>query len=295
MASSKYDWDMIRNLYESTDITMKAIADKLNIPDSTVRAKRLLDTKSGSPWVKKDSAEASVQRINELLIDEESEYDLSEKERLFCYFFAESLNATAAYAKAFKVKRTTARVGGSKLLKQDGVRRLINDLKEEKLRQLEFTANDVLDMYKKIAFSDITDFIDMEQVEAMAKTTIISENGEKEVKETPYTYSKFTIKDGENLDGTIVTEISRGKDGQFKVQLADKMKALEFLARYTDLLSEKEMREFNKQQAKASIRKMNADADVSEARAAQIKSGQKDTSLLDALTDVLSNHHKEEE
>ena len=44
------------------------------------------------------------------------------------------------------------------------------------------------------------------------------------------------LKESCGVDGTIITEVSQGKDG-VKVKLADKMRALEFLAKNMGLLS----------------------------------------------------------
>ena len=73
------------------------------------------------------------------------------------------------------------------------------------------------------------------------------------------------FKENDEVDGTIVTEIKMGKDGA-SIKLADKMRALDFLAKHFDLLNERERKQLEIEKAKASlelskiaIRKENGD------------------------------------
>ena len=54
------------------------------------------------------------------------------------------------------------------------------------------------------------------------------------------------------MDGTIISEVSKGKDG-IKVKLADRMKALQWLSDHMDLATEK-------QRAEIALLKSRADA-----------------------------------
>lgn len=58
------------------------------------------------------------------------------------------------------------------------------------------------------------------------------------------------FKNAEEVDGTILTEVKQGKDG-VSVKLADKMKALEMLAKYTDLLSDNDKKRLQEEKLKA--------------------------------------------
>ncbi|MCY9549036.1 hypothetical protein [Lysinibacillus xylanilyticus] len=82
----------------------------------------------------------------------------------------------------------------------------------------------------------------------------------------------------EEIDGTLITELSKRKDGMFKVKLADKMTAMAFLAKYTDLLNEGELKQFQAE-------KFKAETDFVEMRAAKLRGDKKDTSMLDALVE----------
>lgn len=50
----------------------------------------------------------------------------------------------------------------------------------------------------------------------------------------------------EEVYRTLVTELSKGKDGMFEVKLADKMEALTMLSKYTDLLNDEQLKRYVK-------------------------------------------------
>ena len=91
------------------------------------------------------------------------------------------------------------------------------------------------------------------------------------------------------VDGSIITEVKQGKDG-VSVKLADKMKALDKLSQYFDLVPdtfkeqiEAERHRMQQEMQKVQIEKVKADTEFAKIRAAKLKGQQKDTSLLDAL------------
>lgn len=274
------NWDEIKNEYETTKITLAKLAEKHDIPLGTIKSQKSRDTKSGNPWVrdgtKKDATKSEkvatikedAKPKNKAVVDGESEVieddGLTEKQRLFCVYYVQSLNATSAYQKAYKCSRVTAMVEGSKCLRKPKLKAVIDELKAEQLAEAEIEALDVLLMYKKIAFADITDFIDFTQVESEATETEVEfyPDGSKKTEKTetvPYTYTKFAMHHSEEIDGTLITELSKGKDGMFKVKLADKMAALAFLAKYTDLLNDNERKRLQEEQIRANTAKTKAE------------------------------------
>ena len=76
--------------------------------------------------------------------------------------------------------------------------------------------------YIDIAFADITDYLEFNS---------------KEVQGEYGTYTKNTIslKNSGEVDGSLISEISEGRDG-IKIKLQDKMKALQWLSDRMDLL-----------------------------------------------------------
>ncbi|KPN94968.1 terminase small subunit [Lysinibacillus sp. ZYM-1] len=150
------------------------------------------------------------------------------------------------------------------MLRNVKVKATIAEMRRERLEQEDLDKTDVLQKYKAIAFADITDFIDFTQVESESTETSVEYNpdGSKKSEKTevvPYTYTKFSMHHSEEIDGTLITELSKGKDGMFKVKLADKMAALAFLAKYTDLLNENELKRLREEKVKVDIAKTRSE------------------------------------
>lgn len=94
-----------------------------------------------------------------------------------------------------------------------------------------------------IAFSDLTDYLDWGQEEVPVMTmfgpavTTDPDTGE----EIPITRMVNVVKLRESgeVDGSILSEVKQGKDGA-SIKLADRMKALEWLADHLDLATEEQ-------------------------------------------------------
>ncbi|MGC7930586.1 terminase small subunit [Lysinibacillus sp. VIII_CA] len=272
------NWDEIKQEWETTKITLAKLAEKYDVPLGTIKSQKSRDTKNGNPWtrdatktkkvatIKEDaSKEKEVVESEEVTTSElEGDDGLTDKQRLFCMYYVRSLNATSAYKKAYKCNYETAMASGSRLLRNVKVKATIAEMKRERLEQEDLDKTDVLQKYKAIAFADITDFIDFTQVESESTETSVEYNpdGSKKSEKTevvPYTYTKFSMHHSEEIDGTLITELSKGKDGMFKVKLADKMAALAFLAKYTDLLNENELKQLREEKVKADIAKTRSE------------------------------------
>ena len=61
------------------------------------------------------------------------------------------------------------------------------------------------------------------------------DTGQQKIKE----YSYVDLKESISVDTSLITEVSEGKDG-IKIKLADKMKALDFLNKHLNLLSDED-------------------------------------------------------
>ncbi|WP_416730291.1 terminase small subunit [Fictibacillus sp. JL2B1089] len=260
---------------------LKDIAAELNVTDTQVRKwknqdkwneqlkgnvtneKRNVTNKSNTNNQQNKSNE-KVTEFEEVPLNENGE--LTDKQWLFSMYYIRSLNATNAYKKVYECSYQTAMTNGSRLLSNAKVRETISELKRQRLESLDLDQYDVLEKYKAIAFSDITDFIDFTQVESEATETMVEFNtdGSKKSEKTetvPYTYTKFAMHHSGEIDGTLITELAKGKDGMFKLKLADKMAALAFLAKYTDLLSENDRKKLQNEKIKMDIQKTKAEID----------------------------------
>lgn len=272
------NWDEIKQEWETTKITLADLAEKHEIKLGTLKSRKSREkwsrdatkkdaTKTVKVATTKEDApeEKEVVESGEVTAFElEGDDGLTDKQRLFCMYYVRSLNATSAYKKVYECSYQTAMANGSRLLSNAKVKETVAELKRQRLESLDLDKFDVLEKYKAIAFADITDFIDFTQVESESTETSVEYNpdGSKKSEKTevvPYTYTKFSMHHSEEIDGTLITELSKGKDGMFKVKLADKMAALAFLAKYTDLLNENELKRLREEKAKVDIAKTRSE------------------------------------
>jgi len=140
---------------------------------------------------------------------EEASLELSDKQRRFCELFVKNLNVRVAAAKAgYSTK--TSHIMGYKMRQDPNINRYIAWLKLRVGKECHVSAVDIIDQYVRIAFADITDFVEIKG-------------------------GKLTIIDDSQLDGQLITKIRSGKGG-ITVELADKLKALEKLEHYFDVM-----------------------------------------------------------
>jgi phage terminase small subunit len=98
------------------------------------------------------------------------------------------------------------------------------------------TAERVINELAKIAFSDIKDYLSFRTEKVECDKPETDENNQQ----TMYKY-KIIIetKDGKEVDGTVINEVSLSKDGTFKFKLYDKLSALEKLGKTLGIFVEK--------------------------------------------------------
>lgn len=160
--------------------------------------------------------------------------ELNDKQQLFCIYYIRCFNATKAYQKAYGCDYTTAMVNGSQLLRNPKVKDEILRLKQERLNREFLSESDIFQKYMDIAFADVTDFVEFGNEEM----DVLLDTGERKT----ITVSYVNIKNNADVDGTIISEVSKGKDG-VKVKLADRMKALQWLTDHMDLATDKQKAE----------------------------------------------------
>ncbi|MFR2816211.1 terminase small subunit [Anaerostipes caccae] len=164
-----------------------------------------------------EQKEAIAPEVQEVI----SNPNLTDKQRLFCLQYVRCFNATKAYQKAYGCSYMVANAEGYKLLVNPRVKEEIQRLKQNRLNREMLGTEDIFQKYMDIAFADITDFTDFGNLE------IDTENG-------PMTVSYVNLKDAGEVDGTLINEISKGKDG-VKLKLPDREKALRWLSDHMDL------------------------------------------------------------
>ncbi|MGE7113933.1 terminase small subunit [Lysinibacillus sp. NPDC047702] len=287
------------------DIKLKDIAEQLSVSEGTVRGWKNKDKwderleaesngtfqskqpKNTERSVKKKPKRSNVKSEAESQATVQFEIvqsdGLNDRQLLFCMHYVRYWNATKAYQKAYECDYRTAHANAHRMMANDGIKTEIERLKKNIADGLMLSAEAILQKYIDIAFADITDFIDFTQVTAEATETTVEFNPDgskksEKIEVVPYTYTKFSMHHSDEIDGTLITELSKGKDGMFKVKLSDKMAALAVLAKCTNMLDDRTL-------ARLQQEKLKADAAFARERAAQLKGKEKDTSLLQSFID----------
>nr|DAT91653.1 MAG TPA: Terminase small subunit [Caudoviricetes sp.] len=217
------------------EILLKDIAAQLGVKDAQIRK-----WKSQDKWEEKlkgtlqknkrnvinKKTDINKQAVNEDIESVLKNDKLTEKQKLFCIYYIENFNATKAYQRAYECSYATAMSEGSKSLRNPKIKieidRLTNECLEEQEINSKLLSKRLWKKYIDIAFADITDYLEFNS---------------KEVQGEYGTYTKNTIslKNSGEVDGSLISEISEGRDG-IKIKLQDKMKALQWLSDRMDLL-----------------------------------------------------------
>lgn len=284
--------EVARKLYEQ-GILLKDIAEQLDVPEGTVRSwKKRYDwdnatlQKTECNVAKESARKKKVSKVQQTVAADTASVtenpDLTEKQRLFCLYYVRCFNATKAYQKAYGCTYEAAKSNGYQLLANTYIRNEIQALKQSRLNRELLDEHDIFQKYMDIAFADITDFVQFGQEEEY----VIGQFGLVQV-EDPVTGKKAPLKqkvntvrfkESDSIDGTLITEVKNGKNGA-SIKLADRMKALEWLAEHMDIATEE-------QKARIAVLKMKSAGDEPE---------DIDTSYVDALKDLAAKVWTNEE
>jgi phage terminase small subunit len=137
------------------------------------------------------------------------------------------LNATQAAIRAGYSERTAKSIGQENLTKPD-LQEYIQQLMDERSKRTEITADMVLKEYAKIGFSNITDYLKVEEKEVQTDVGSIMMQG--------VTIFETDHIEREKLDA--VAEIKQTRDG-ISLKLHDKKGALDSMARHLGMFSDK--------------------------------------------------------
>lgn len=204
------------------------------------------------------------EKLKEILEDEE----LTEKERLFCLYYVKYFNGTQAALKA-GYSKDGAHVQSSRLLRRERVSSYIKELKGELVENVFVEAMDVLKEYIKIAFADITNYVTFGQKEVPVMG-MFGPMKDEDGNEVTRIVNYVDLHEADMVDGSIITEVKLGKDG-VSVKLADKMKALDKLAQYFDLVPDNFKRQIEEERHKMQMEVQKAQVDKIKADTARIK------------------------
>ena len=181
--------------------TVKVLSRKGQVPQSVIRQ-----------WMKEEHWEDKIedkvvlsQDTKDFISSQAEKYGLSETEEVFCYHFMKTRNATASalhagYSSSFAHNKAYL------LLQQDKIQKFLKDIRSQICTEIFVDTVDIINMYTKIAFSDITDYV------------TFGPNG-------------VQPKKSDTVDGQLICKIKEGRDG-ISIELADKMRALDKLSNY---------------------------------------------------------------
>lgn len=244
------------------NITNRQIAEQLGENEKTIAVwkqrdkwageKNVVQQKKKSCTTKQNNKKRTTKKHTEIeiepLVESVIENDeLTDKQRLFCLYFTKCFNATKAYQKAYGCSYATAGSNGYALLQKTAIQNEIAKLKQAKLNRAMLSVDDIFQKYMDIAFADITDFLSFgrEEVPVMTKDgAVLNEYGE------PVTMEVNVVRfmESDEVDGTLISEIKEGKNG-VSIKLADRMKALDWLAEHMDLATAEQQAKIDRARA----------------------------------------------
>lgn len=226
---------------------LKDIAAKLGVSDRTIRNwgikknnttsikknRKTGKTETGR-LTKKKTEKRKAEAVNKKIIESVIQNDkLTEKRKLFCLYWINNRNATQAYLKAYGGNYDVANVEGPRLLVIPCVRDEINKLRDIKAQSIMINSDDILERYMRIAFADMTDFMDFGSFDV----PVMTEYGPALDKDGVIIMTKengIRFKESQVVDGGLICEISSNRQGA-KIKLEDRQKALNFLAKYFEM------------------------------------------------------------
>jgi len=136
--------------------------------------------------------------------------DLTERQRLFCEYYIGKSNVKIAAIKAGYAPGSAHYVGW-RIRNKTLCNRYICWLKMRISKSCHLEGVDLVDMYARIAFADITDFLTVEK-------------------------GKLTIVDSDRMDGQIVKKIKKDQHGGITIELEDRKWAMDKLEHYFDVI-----------------------------------------------------------
>lgn len=226
----------------------KDIAAKYGVSINTVKSwkkryawsrnKKTKSTQKGRTQNKKGAhkKEAVAEDVSQVVIND----GLTDQQQLFCLYQSRMFNYTKAYMKAYPgCTYASAAVLGSRLMKNQLIRETIEQLKQNHMNREMLKQEDIFQKYMDIAFADMNDYMSFGQEE------IETDYG-------PRMINSVRLKESDQVDGTLITEVKQGRDG-VSVKLADRMKAIDWLADHMDIATAEQKAKIEQIRAKTAI------------------------------------------
>lgn len=219
------NWEKAYKDYKA-GMKYKDIASKYDVSINTVKSwkSRKWNELEESATTDKKGAHKSKKVAHKEEVQLAVENDqLTEQQQMFCLLYLQyKFNATKAYQEAYGVSYKTAWANSYRVMANEGVKNEINRLKALLQQDIHVSIHDIVTEYIKQSFTDMTDFVNF------GNSTYINDDGEEN------TYSYVSLKESAEVDGSLIQEVKKGKDG-VSVKLYDKQRALAELAKYLDV------------------------------------------------------------
>ncbi|WP_409370319.1 terminase small subunit [Lysinibacillus sp. 38-6] len=241
------------------NVTLKALAAKYGVSESTIRRWKKedrWDEEQPPSLRKKKSIRGSPKKTVEYELIPSN--GLNDRQLLFCMYYVKYWNATKAYQKAYQCDYITANRNAHRMMVNEGIRSEIMRLKNQLADSVLLDARQVLQKYIDIAFADMKDFVDFGTKTYTTKEHVGEDSEGKPIyDEQMHVYSFVDLKEAEEVDGTVITEVRKGRDG-VSVKLADKMAALAILSKCTNLLNDDQLKRLREEKLKVEIKATEA-------------------------------------
>lgn len=222
---------------------LKEIAAELGVPEGTLRSWKQRD-RWGKYEKLQDYATQRINRRHAQVNRKAAEAigknkELTDIEKDFCAAAVATPNPTQAAMMTGRYKTyNCAKSMAWEFMQNPAVRKEIERLKAIKRATLLMDADDIIDMHMRIAFADMTAFVEWGREEV----PVMGAFGPVQV-DDPVTGKRITLKkivntvrfrEQDQVDGAVVAEIKQGKNGA-SVKLADRQRSLAFLERFFEM------------------------------------------------------------
>ena len=234
--------------------TIREAAEKFGIPEGSIKRWRSERRTKNEPNQKTNRTEPKRERTkgpperDKAKARKREAPDLTEKQVLFVAEYLTDFNATRAAMAVGYSKKTAYSIGWENLRKPE-IQAEIKRQTEMVANTLGITSQRILLEYLKIAFADITEYVTFGQREV----PVMSMFGPLIDKETEKPITKMVnvieFKESATIDGSIIKEVKQGKEG-VSIKLHDKLKPLEKLEKYLDLLPDHHQRMIQEEKLK---------------------------------------------
>lgn len=180
---------------------------------------------------------------------------MTDREQRFCEYYCRNFNIITSAVRA-GYSQASAHIVGYKIRRKYLVNRYICWLKLRATHEFCVQASDIVDMYIRIGFADITDFASVN-------------NG------------RLKLKDGLEMDGQLIKTIKQGKDG-VQLELYDKLSALDKLERYFDVMP----KDWKQKVEERKLELLEQRLELDRLKAGQLEGDDSDDGFMDALRDT---------